>query len=117
MKKLYTGSIKKLTVKNINIFPAAIEKIAFESVVVEKDSLFYMNFFGVPISVDYGTKLLTKSEAECYIKDFAKAFPGNLDKASCIYANGPFKFSHEITNDDFKKLIKQKRIERKKGSN
>ena len=37
MKKLYTGSIKKLTVKNINIFPAAIEKIAFEKEMSEED--------------------------------------------------------------------------------
>ena len=40
MKKIYTGNINRLTVKNINIFPAAIDKLAFNSVVVEKNALF-----------------------------------------------------------------------------
>ena len=124
MKKIYTGNINRLTVKNINIFPAAIDKLAFNSVVVEKNALFYLNRLGVPISIDHGTKLLTRYEAEYYIKNYARVNPYSLGQVSCIYADAPFKFSHEINNDEFKKLMKEKKKERKaiqkakkKGSN
>ena len=60
MKKLYTGEVKRMTVKKLDIFPGTMDTLSFESVVVKKDALFYMNFLGVPISIYHGSKLLTK---------------------------------------------------------
>ena len=63
MKKLYTGEIKKLSIKNLDPKPGALMNLAYESMVIKKDALFYINFLGVPISVDFNTKLLTREEA------------------------------------------------------
>ena len=44
MKKLYTGEVKRMTVKKLEIFPGTMDTLSFESVVIKKDDLFYMNF-------------------------------------------------------------------------
>ena len=113
MKKLYTGEVKKMTVKKLNIFPGTAEKIAFNNIVVENNALFYINRLGVPISVDHNTKLLTRYEAEYYLREFATKFPRSAELASCVYAEPPFTFSHEVTDEEFKQLIKTKKEERK----
>ena len=113
MKKLYTGEVKKMTVKKLDIFPGTDNKLAFNSVVVKKDALFYINRLGVPISVDHDTKLLTQGEAEYYLREFAKKFPRSAESASCIYAEPPFTLAKEVTNEEFKQLKKEKKEERK----
>ena len=113
MKKLYTGEVKRMTVKKLDIFPGTMDTLSFESVVVKKDALFYMNFLGVPISIDHGTKLLTKYESQYYLKECAKRIPQKAEKISCIHADGPYTFSHEISDKEFKQLLKTKRAERK----
>ena len=113
MKKLYTGEVKKMTVKKLDIFPETDNKLAFNSVVVKKDALFYINRLGVPISIDHDTKLLTRCEAEYYLRDFVKRFPRSADKISCVYAEPPFSFVRELSDEEFRKLKKEKKEERK----
>lgn len=112
MKKLYTGNIKKLSFKNFEVNPSAFRKIAFDSVVVDKDALFFINCMGVPISVDYNTKLLTREEAEDFVEYLVEKHPNDPNLATCIYADEEFSFSHEVTRKELKKLFKDKKAER-----
>ena len=112
-KKLYTGEIRNLTIKSIDPNTSALKKIAYESTVVRNDALFYKNFAGAIISVDYDTKLLSRDEAEYFLECCVETAPSRAMQASCLYQGTDFKFSHEVTNEELKKLIKTKKIERK----
>ena len=113
MKKLYTGEIKKLSIKNLDPKPGALMNLAYESMVIKKDALFYINFLGVPISVDFNTKLLTREEAVYYLQNGLKVNPSLCHCLSCIYQDQQLTFSHEVTKEEFKQLVKSKREERK----
>lgn len=113
MKKLYTGDIKKLSIKKLDPKPGALINIAFESTVVKKDALFYVNFAGVVISLDYGTKLLSRDEAEYYLKSGLKVNPALSHLLYSLYQDADVKFSHEVTKEEFKQLLKTKKAERK----
>jgi hypothetical protein len=113
MKKIYTGDIKKLSIKKLDPKPGALINLAYESTVLKKDALFYINFLGVPISLDYNTKLLTREEAVYYLKNGFKVNPSLSHCLSCMYQDQNLTFSHEITKEEFKQLIKTKRAERK----
>lgn len=113
MRKLYTGEIKRLSIKKLDPNLDALQNIAYESTVVEKDALFYVNFAGVLISVEYNTKLLNRNEAEYYLRSCVKADPNTAHLAGVVYKDDGVVFSHEITNGEFKKLIKTKKAERR----
>ena len=113
MKKLYTGEIKKLSIKNLDPKPGALMNLAYESMVIKKDALFYINFLGVPISVDFNTKLLTREEAVYYLQNGLKVNPGLCQSLSCMYQDENLTFSHEVSKEEFKKLMKTKKEERK----
>lgn len=113
MRKLYTGEIKKLSIKKLEPRPDALMNIAYESTVVQKDALFYVNFAGVLISLDYGTKLLTRDEAEYYLKSGLKVNPSLAHLVHCVYQDSNVTFSHEVTKEEFKQLVKSKKEERK----
>ncbi len=113
MRKLYTGEVKRLSIKKLDPNVEALRDIAFESTVVQKDALFYVNFAGVLISVDYNTKLLNRCEAEYYLRSCYKANPETAHLAGCVYKDSGATFSHEVTNEEFKQLIKSKKAERK----
>ena len=61
MKKLYTGEVKRMTVKKLDIFPGTMDTLSFESVVVKKDALFYMNFLGGTLSCLNNLNVFLKS--------------------------------------------------------
>ena len=113
MKKLYTGEIKQLTIKNLNLNPNSLKDIAFESVSVNKEALFYLNFLGIPISIEHGTKLLNRDEAEYYLKHGLETMPDKTYDLSCIYSEPPYKISHEVSNEEFKVLMKNAKTNRK----
>ncbi len=113
MKKIYTGEIRKMTVKQVDPNPSALKKIAFESTTVKKDALFYVNLAGVTISVDYNTKLPNRDEAEYYLTSCVERIPESASYASCLYQGPNFTFSHEMPNEELKKLLKTKQAERK----
>ena len=112
-KKLYTGEIRKLSLKKLEPKPEALLNLAYESTVVNKDALFYKNILGVVISVDYNTKLATRDEAEYYLRNSFKVNPGLAHLDSCLYQESDVKFSHEVTKGELKQLIKTKKAERK----
>ena len=113
MKKIYTGEIKKLSIKKLEPKPDALINIAYESTVFKKDALFYVNFMGVVISLDYGTKLLRREEAEYYLKSGLKVNPSLAHLVPCLYQDSEVKFSHEITDEEFKQIKKTARVERR----
>lgn len=113
MKKLYTGEIKKLSIKKLDPKPGALMNLAYESTVIKKDALFYLNFLGVPISVDFNTKLLTREEAVYYLQNGFKVNPGLCQCLSCMYQGENLTFSHEVSKEEFKQLMKTKKEERK----
>lgn len=113
MRKLYTSEVKRLSIKKLDPNAEALRDIAFESTVIKKDALFYVNFAGVLISVEHNTKLLNRYEAEYYLRSCYKADPKTAHLASCVYKDSGATFSHEVTNEEFKQLIKSKKAERK----
>ena len=113
MKKIYTGEIKKLSIKKLDPKPGALMNVAYENVVIKKDALFYLNFLGVPISLDHGTKLLTYDEAVYYLQNGLKVNPSLCHCLSCIYQDQQLTFSHEVTKEEFKQLVKSKKEERR----
>ena len=104
MKQLYKGPIHILEIHTIN---PIIKSTAFESYVIQKDSLFYRNRMGKYINFEHDTVLPDKYEAEANLLEIARLQKMTPIESHCIYADDseikPFK---EITNQEFKVLKK-----------
>ena len=102
MKRIYTGEIRNLYVKSIEVNGKAMEVVT-DSMVVRKDAPFYPNFVGKLISFEFDTYLPTKDEAEAYVRETVQRNPNiSLDRATCLYACYGEMSSQSVSNEEFK---------------
>lgn len=104
--QIYQGAIKKLYVATDMIIRGK-HSYDIESMTLQKDALFYENFFGRKISVDYDTYLPTEEEAHIFCRNQTVGGLGNIDKATCVYADYDHMKPHsEVSRNELKRLIK-----------
>lgn len=113
--KIYIGDIKNLYYVKKNDSDGEITEINTNSVVVVKDALFYYNFLGVPVSLDYDTFLPTYSEAKQYIVDSCRCNPSSVNGKSCLYVSYDNLDSQEISKQQFRKIKKAYKSQRQKN--
>ena len=104
MKKFFTADIRKMYIKEI-VFNQRTIKLIPQSSILIKDALFYENFRGKMISVDFDCCLLNSEEAFYSIsREFKKNIENHCD-VSCVYVDDEdFQFREELGS----KLAKQK---------
>lgn len=100
---IYRGDIKKVSVKNVEFY-LGTAVVKTETVVVQKDALFYSGFAGRKISFDYDTFLPTEYEARDLVVDAAKKDPYN--PSSCLFVDYNSLTPEPITKEGLKQLKK-----------
>lgn len=114
MRKYYTGTIKKLTVKKLSIQDGMI-CIAMERTVLKKDELFYKNTLGP----------LKRFKDKCPIMDECQAEEILASQVSLSKIKDPTKISYlytpyqelvpyPMTKSEEKKLIKERKKDKNK---
>lgn len=114
MKNIYKGPMRTLRISHLEINNGAIRTLQYNTPVV-KELLFYRGLFNSFISFDYETIMPDKNEAADFVKRII--IEGNWTKApypTCSFVNpGEVKFSHTISNKEFKQLKKEYRKQRR----
>lgn len=108
---IYKGNLKSLYLKNFEVTDDGV-KLMLDSVVVERDSLFYKNFVGRLVNFKYDTHLPTYSEAETFVMQSARSNP-ELGGLSCLYADYNSIVPVPEETRSVKQLKKEFKVQRK----
>ena len=109
MKKIYKGPMRRLIVSNLEVIDKNVKILEYETPIVQKDLMFYINRFGAFISFEHNTRLPDFGEATDYIKDeiIRRGDNPTPPYPTCPFVDeGDIEFSHEIDNSVFKVLKK-----------
>lgn len=118
MKKIYTGTMRNLIIKDLEINEGKAKVLKYEKPVVRKGLHFYKGMMGNFISFEYGTRLPDEIEAKEYLEDVmtrrTSKEPPYLD---CSFVNeGEIEFSHEVSDSNFRAIKKYyKKIRREEA--
>ena len=108
MKKIYKAPMRTIYITNLEINAGNIKVLEFDTPIVRKDLMFYINRFGNFISFEHGTRLPDFHEAYDFVtaaalrrEDSTPPYP------SCSFIkDGEYEFSHEIDDRNFRALKK-----------
>ena len=103
--RIYTGQIRNMYVKNVEINGSNV-RVVTDSIVLKKKAPFYPNFVGRQISFEYGTFLPTQNEAIAYIEESVKRHPESADSVTCMYACYDSLTPQDLSKSEFKLLKK-----------
>lgn len=105
MKRIYKADIHQVYVKDLQLDSQNITRVALGTAVVQKDELFYKNFFGRIVSFKYHCLLATEEEARIFVTNHAKKYCQAPSKIDCIYVDyNAVKPDCLVSNKDFKKI-------------
>ena len=108
MKKIYTGPLRKMTIKKLEVNQDDVKILEYENTVVRKDALFYQ-FLGNYISFDYETRLASPEEAQDYILEclYERNNPDVQPYPTCLNVNpDEIRFNKSVSHKEFKQLKK-----------
>jgi hypothetical protein len=107
MTELYKGNIRNHSVSEITITNNGVQIAKSGSIIIKKDALFYRNFSGKMISLDYDTVLPTFEEAFIYATNQLNNNKEVLQLASCVFVNDKeLQYVKTISNKELKELKK-----------
>ncbi len=108
MKEIFKGNIRRFDIKKIDFNGSKIKILEYETPIVKKDALFYVNMVGNIISFDYDTKLANIEEARDISTSMIKSPDQDLAKVGCIFFNeNELEYSESLNRHDFKVLKKE----------
>lgn len=108
MRKFFKGNIRRFDIKKIDFNGSKIKILEYETPIVKKDALFYVNMVGNIISFDYDTKLANIEEARDVSISMIKSLDQDLAKVGCIFFNeNELVHSESLNRHDFKVLKKE----------
>lgn len=109
MHKYYKGTLKKMTIKNIEIYNG-IMSIEMKGITLKKDELFYKSRFGSIKSFSTKFPVMNEKQAQEFLAGQTAYLPKNeLEKAFCLYTPYQELVPYSMTKSEEKKLIKQRR--------
>ena len=98
MKKIFKGNIRRFDIKKIDFNGNKIKILEYETPIVKKDSLFYVNMVGNIISFDYDTKLANVEEA----RDVSISMIKSLDQ-ELVHSESLNRHDFKVLKKEFKK--------------
>ena len=105
---IFKGNIRRFDIKKIDFNGSKIKILEYETPIVKKDALFYVNMVGNIISFDYDTKLANVEEARDVSISMIKSLDQDLAKVGCIFFNeNELVHSESLNRHDFKVLKKE----------
>lgn len=111
---IYKGTLKSLYLKDFEVTENGV-KLMLDSVIVEKDSLFYKNFVGRLVNFKYDTNLPSYGEAEAFVMESARRTP-ELGGLPCLYADYASIEPVPEETRTVRQLKKEFKTQRKRGT-
>lgn len=117
MRKIYTGTMHNLIIKDLEINEDKAKILKYEKPVVRRDLHFYRGMMGNFISFEYGTRLPDEIEAKEYLEDvMSRRESKEAPYPDCSFVNeGDIVFAHEVSDAKFKAIKKQYKQLRKEA--
>ncbi len=113
MHKYFTGDVKKMTIKKIEVYEGIIT-FSMKKITIKKNVLLYKGKFSKQI-IDFSSKYPLADEKNAIEHLTSKLIYQNVEseEASCLFTSYENLIPYPITKQEEKKLIK----ERKKDKN
>ncbi len=114
MRKYYTGTIKKITIKKLNIQDGMIF-IAMQRTILKTDELFYKSTLGSIKRFKDKCPIMDEHQAEEILASQV-SFSNIKDPTKISYLYTPYKelVPYQMTKREEKKLIKERRKDKNK---
>lgn len=115
MKKYYTGNVKSLRIKELEINKGKVKKIVYEDTVIKTDEWFYTNFLGKLLRFNDDYPLADCEEAKEYLEYQVKnpqKLP-SLANLQITYVDSSSLIPQTITKQQEQIMKKEKKLIKK----